>query len=142
MEDLKILLDKQSIEDINHKVDSFIQSAEQHGNKLKLTLVLLHLIDESSKLLQSIDCNEFISAIGEEVRKIDAQANSLSEEYKEHLKQNQEIREVLANSHDSQITQLQNNIKALLKEYDAAIKKLVEARDKLPIEKQMEDEKK
>lgn len=142
MEDLKILLDKLSIEDTNRQVDSFIRSAEQYGNKLKLTVVLLHLIDESSKLLQSIDRNEFISAIREEVKRIDAHAQSLSEEYNEHLKQNQEIREVLTNSHDSQITRLQNNIKALLKEYDAVIKKLVEARDKLPIEKQLEQEKK
>jgi len=133
---------KWSIEDINKQVNEFVRSADQHDDKLKLTVVLLNLIDESSKLLQSIDRKDFISEVEKEVEKISNQADVLSKEYNEHLKQNKEIAEVLSKRNDSQITQLQNQIRDLLKEYDTAIKKLVEAREKLPIEKQLEEEKK
>jgi len=142
MEDLKTMMGKWSIEDINKQVNEFVRSADQHDDKLKLTVVLLNLIDESSKLLQSIDRKDFISEVEKEVEKISNQADVLSKEYNEHLKQNKEIAEVLSKRNDSQITQLQNQIRDLLKEYDTAIKKLVEAREKLPIEKQLEEEKK
>ena len=135
-------MDHLSIEAINNQVNEFVHSAEKHGNKLKLAFVLLNLIDESSKILQGINREDFISEVEKKVKEIGNKADALSKEYNEHLKQNQEIAEVLSKRDDSQIVQLQKQINDLLKEYDAVIKRLVEAREKLPIEKQMEEKKK
>ena len=135
-------MDKLSIADIQKQVHEFIHSAENHDNKLKLTFVLLNLIDESQEVLKGIDHRDFISEVDKKVNEIVVPAMNLSKEYNEHLKQNQEISEVLTNGNDSQFAEYQTQISVLLKKYDEVIKKLVEARDKLPIEKQREQEKK
>ena len=135
-------MDKLSIADIQKQVHEFIHSAENHDNKLKLTFVLLNLIDESQEVLKGIDHKDFISEVDKKVNEIVVPAMNLSKEYNEHLKQNQEISEVLTNGNDSQFAEYQTQISVLLKKYDEVIKKLVEARDKLPIEKQREQEKK
>ena len=142
MENLKSLMDSRTIADIFQTMHQFIHSADAYGNKLKLTFVLMNLIQEESKLLLSVRREEFISEIRSRVNELTEQSDSLGEEYLAQLTQNNEIVEVLSNSSSNRISDLQSQMGSLLSEYDRLIKALVDMRDHLPIEKQLEEEKK
>ncbi len=138
---LKTMMDTLSIKDITQEISEFIHSGDGYENKLKLTLVILHLIEESSNILRSVDISEFISQVREKTKEIDKQANSLAKEYHINLQQNNEISEILTNE-DNRISELQGQISDLLTQYDTLIGKIVATREKLPIQKQLELEKK
>lgn len=110
-------------------------------NKLKLVLVLIHIIEEASKQLTNIDINDFITQIKDKINNLESQASNLTKEYHVHLYQNNEVKELLTNDNNNEITDLQDQINNLLTQYDKIIKRLIEIREKLPIEKQIELEK-
>ena len=142
MENLKSLMDSRTIADIFQTMHQFIHSADGYGNKLKLTFVLMNLIRGGTELLQSVDSSEFISDIRKRVNELDQQAGSLAEEYHAQLLQDNEIQEILSDNTSTRVSDIQGQIDVLLQEYDKIIKALVELRDSLPIEKQIEQEKK
>lgn len=142
MEDLKTMMDSQPIADVFQSMHQFIHSADGYDNKLKLTFVLMNLLKESSQLLLSVNREEFLSEIRTRVDELSEQSNSLCEVYLAQLTQNKEIADVLSNRSNNRISDLQKQIDSLLHEYDGIIKALVELRDHLPIEKQLEEEKK
>lgn len=142
MENLKSLMDSRTIADIFQTMHQFFHSADGYGNKLKLTFVLMNLIREGTELLQSVDSSEFISDIRKRVNELDQQAGSLAEEYHAQLLQDNEIQEILSDNTSTRVSDIQGQIDVLLQEYDKIIKALVELRDSLPIEKQIEQEKK
>ena len=142
MENLKILLDSYPLSEVNQATNQFVHSADGYNNKLKLTFVLLNLIHEEIGLLQSVDSSEFISDIRKRVDELDQQAGSLADEYHAQLLQNNEIQEILSDKKSTRVTDIQAQIDSLLQDYDRIIKTLVEIRDSLPIEKQLEQEKK
>lgn len=143
MEDLKTLLDKgMSIVDINRNTSEFIHTADGYPDKLKLVYVLLNLIQEGTESLRSVNMSDFISQIRGRVDEIEKQSGALSMEYGTHLKQNNEITNLLTKTSDNRIAEIQRQVRELLLEYDRLVKSLVEIRDRLPIEKQLEQEKK
>ena len=142
MEDLKTLLDTQPLSEVNQATQQFVHSADGYENKLKLTFALLNLIHEGAGLLQSVDSSEFISDIRKRVDELNQQAGSLANEYHAQLLQNNEIQEILSDKKSTRVTDIQAQIDSLLQDYDKIIKTLVEIRDSLPIEKQLEQEKK
>lgn len=142
MENLKTMLDKgMSIAEINRNTSEFIHSADGYPDKLRLVSVLLNLIQEGNRLLNSVDLGDFISKISDGVRELDLQTKALKDTYGVHLVQNDKVIESLTNKKNNCVTDMQQQINKLLSEYDAIIKELVESRDKLPIEKQLEQEK-
>ena len=142
MENLKILLDSYPLSEVNQATNQFVHSADGYNNKLKLTFVLLNLIHEEIGLLQSVNSSEFISDIRKRVDELNQQAGSLAEEYHAQLLQNNEIQEILSDKKSTRVSDIQVQINSLLQDYDKIIKALVEIRDSLPIEKQLEQEKK
>lgn len=142
MENLKILLDSYPLSEVNQAIKQFVHSADGYKNKLKLTFALLNLIHEETGLLQSVNSSEFISDIRKRVDELDQQAGSLADEYHAQLLQNNEIQEILSDKKSTRVTDIQAQIDSLLQDYDRIIKTLVEIRDSLPIEKQLEQEKK
>ena len=142
MEDLKTLLDSQPLSEVNQATQQFVHSADGYENKLKLTFALLNLIREGAGLLQSVDSSEFISDIRKRVDELNQQAGSLKDEYHTQLFQDNEIQELLADKTSTRVADIQAQIGSLLQDYDKIIKALVEIRDSLPIEKQLEQEKK
>jgi archaellum component FlaC len=142
MENLKILLDSYPLSEVNQATNQFVHSADGYNNKLKLTFVLLNLIHEEIGLLQSVNSSEFISDIRERVEELNQQAGSLAEEYHAQLLQNNEIQEILSDKKSTRVSDIQAQIDSLLQDYDKIIKALVEIRDSLSIEKQLEQEKK
>lgn len=142
MENLKILLDSYPLSEVNQATNQFVHSADGYNNKLKLTFVLLNLIHEEIGLLQSVNSSEFISDIRKRVDELNQQAGSLAEEYHAQLLQNNEIQEILSDKKSTRVSDIQARIDSLLQDYDKIIKALVEIRDSLPIEKQLEQERK
>ena len=142
MENLKILLDSYPLSEVHQATNQFVHSADGYNNKLKLTFALLNLIQEETGLLQSVNSSEFISDIRKRVDELNQQAGSLAEEYHAQLLQNNEIQEILSDKKSTRVSDIQAQIDSLLQDYDKIIKALVEIRDSLPIEKQLEQEKK
>lgn len=142
MENLKVLLDAHPLLEVDQAIKQFIHSADGYENKLKLTFSLLNLIREGAGLLQTVNSSEFISDIRQRVDEINKQAGSLKDEYHAQLFQDNEIQELLADKTSTRVADIQAQIDSLLQEYDKIIRALVEIRDSLPIEKQLEQEKK
>ena len=142
MENLKVLLDAHPLLEVDQAIKQFIHSADGYENKLKLTFSLLNLIREGAGLLQTVNSSEFISDIRQRVDEINKQAGSLKDEYHAQLFQDNEIQEILSDNTSTRVSDIQGQIDVLLQEYDKIIKALVELRDSLPIEKQIEQEKK
>ena len=143
MEELKTMLDNNMpVADINSLVNQFIVSANGHQDKIKLTFVALNLFQEGLKLLKTVDSNVFIKQVKDRIDEVEKQYKSVKEEYAVHLEQNDNIIGVLNDKNNCKITEIQKQIQNLLLYYDGIIKELVEARDKLPIEIQIVQEKK
>ncbi len=142
MEDLKALMEQQPIMQVNQTIQQFVHSADGYDNKLKLTFVLLNMLQEGIQLLLSTDSEEFLSKVRKRIAELDKQSKGLADVYHMQLLQNNEIIELLTDPTSNRIADIQNQIDVLLKEYDGIIKSLVEIRDNLPIEKQIEIEKK
>lgn len=142
-ETLKIMLDKKlPITDINSSINLFVHSADDYPDKLKVTFIILNLIQEAAGLLHSISLNDFNSQVKDKVDEIDSQAKSLVELYNTHLQQNKDIASLLTDGEDNGMVDLQHKIEELLNAYDGVLRRLVEYRDRLPIEKQIEQESK
>ena len=139
--ELRTMIEKGTIADIDREFCRFMQSANDCPDKLKLTFVLLNILREGVKALRSVDMDGFIAEVRTNVDELDKQATNLTDAYGVHLKLNDKIADVLTNRSNSQIKDLQQRIAGLLSEYDTILKGLVEVRDSLPVEKQLEQEK-
>jgi flagellar motility protein MotE (MotC chaperone) len=140
MEDLKHLLDNANLTEINQEVHQFVHSADGYENRLKLVFALQYLNVESDKLLRTVDMDGFISDIQERIGNLNKQSEKMCAEYHAELTQNDLVARALADSSDNRIEDIQHQISKLLEEYDAAIKTLVELREKMSIEQQISAE--
>ena len=134
MEDIKTMLDnKMPIAEIKKGIHQYIYSADGYPDKLSLTIVMLHLIQEGTNMLQSVDTRDFISQIIEKINEIEKQTKSLSEQYHTHLNQNDTIIDALRNNDNAQVIEMQRQLHDILSTYDGIIKTLVEERERLPL---------
>lgn len=131
MEDLKTMLDKgMSIADINKAVNQFINSAEGYKDtdKLKLTFVLLNLIQEETSVLRTISVNDFTKQVNERINEVKKEHKSFSDMCGAHMTQNDSVIDVLCRNKDNRMSILQEEIQELLSEYDGILNELVEDR--------------
>lgn len=134
METFKTLLDDKNIDQISQDLSQFIHSADGYENRLKLTISLLGLINESCALLQTIDVNGFINDIRQRIEDVGSQSNNLKEAYRRHLDSNEAINAVLANPDENRMSTLQKDIERLLGEYDSLLESILRRREELPIQ--------
>lgn len=139
METLKTLLDDKNLNQINQEFSQFIHSADGYENRLKLTLALISLINESCTLLNTINVNDFISDIRKRIDEIESKSSNLKDNYRRHLDSNKEISNIITNPDDNRISSLQEGITKSLKEYDDILKTIVELRESLPIETMLKE---
>jgi archaellum component FlaC len=137
MDNLKSLLESQDLANINRELYQFIHSAEGYENRLKKVFALMYLIAEADNALRAVGMDGFISDIRERVNSIDLQTVKDTAEYHGQLAQNDIIARLLTNPSDNNIEDIRRQISTLLNEYDAAIKLLVELREKMTIEQQI-----
>ena len=97
----------------------------------------MYLIAEADNALRAVGMDGFISDIRERVNSIDLQTVKDTAEYHGQLAQNDIIARLLTNPSDNNIEDIRRQISTLLNEYDAAIKLLVELREKMTIEQQI-----
>ncbi len=134
MEDIKTMLDnKMPIAEIKDSIHRYVYSANSYPDKLSLTIVMLHLIQEGTNMLQSVNTKDFISQIVEKINEIEKQTKSLSEQYHTHLNQNDTIIDALRNNDNAQVIEMQRQLHDILSTYDGIIKTLVEERERLPL---------
>lgn len=141
-ENLKAMMESKSINEIEQELTEFVHSGDGYENKLKLTFVLLSIIEAGTQSLQSVDFGDFITQVKNKVEETRLQASATSDEFNVHINQDNEITGGLVGKENHRIAVIQDEVRSLLKEYDSIIKKLVQIHDQLPIEKQLEQEKK
>ena len=139
-ENLKTMMESKSINEIEQELTEFVRSGDGYENKLKLTFVLLSIIEAGTQSLQSVDLGDFITQIKNKVEETRLQASATSDEFNAHINQDDEITGLLVGRENNRIAVIQGEVRSLLKEYDSIIKKLVQIHDQLPIEKQLEQE--
>ena len=81
MEDLKALMEQQPIMQVNQTIQQFVHSADGYDNKLKLTFVLLNMLQEGIQLLLSTDSEEFLSKVRKRIAELDKQSKGLADVY-------------------------------------------------------------
>lgn len=141
MEDLKVLLDTHTMQDVQKYVNQFIHSADEYSDQLKLALVLMRILQDSTDLLCSIDKSTFLTAIQKEMEEKTNKAHEKCSELNAQITENEKIAGLLSKGDDNELSQKEADIRKLLKEYEVILNRLREARDKLPIQKQIELEK-
>ncbi len=131
MEDLKAMLDKgMSIAEIKETINQFVDSARVYADtdKLKLTFVLLNLIQEGTSVLRTISVNDFTKQVNERINKVKKEYEISFNEYGAHMTQNDSVIDVLCRNKDNRISIIQEEIQELLSEYDGILNELVEDR--------------
>lgn len=142
MEDLKAMMDKGlPIFEINKQTHQFVHSIDGHENRLKKVFVLLHIVAEAERIINTVDKDGFISDILERIMKLDQDAKNLNVEYRAQLIQNDEVLQILTDSSDNRVEDIKKEISTLLNEYDSIIKNMVDIREKMSIEEQIDVEK-
>lgn len=110
-------------------------------DKLKLVFVLVHIINESQKALGGIDISNCLNELQELVDKARKQTEKQKEVQKLRFDQDKQVRNIIDGSNNELLT-LDREIEPLLERYERILNTLVQTREKLPIEKQIELEKK
>lgn len=141
MEDLKVLLDTHTMQDVQKYVNQFIHSADEYSDQLKLALVLMKMLQDGTDLLCSIDKSSFLTAIQKEAEEKTKKSHETYSELNALIAENEKIAGILSKGDDNELSQKEVEIRRLLKEYEVILNRLREARDKLPIQKQIELEK-
>lgn len=109
-----------------------IDALSKEEYKLKMAFVLIHIIEESQKVLDSIDTSNFV----EELKKLVNDSCEKSEKQKELLKlrfaQDKQIRDAIDGT-NKESKALDNEIEPLLTRYESIVKALVESYEKLSL---------
>lgn len=133
METIKDMIDKKmSIADINKVTHQYINSINNHPDKLRATFVLLNILQEASSVLASIDFNDFSKQMVERISSLEKEVKSTSDAYNGHLHENDLIMNVLTDNNE-QLATIQQQITDLLASYDEIIKHLVAERERLTL---------
>lgn len=134
MESIKDMIDKKmSIADINQITHRYIDSVSSSPDKLRVTFVLLYILEEASSALSAVDFHDFSKQMIERINFIEKEVKNTSDAFNEHLHENDLIVDVLTNNGNTQVSMIQQQIRELLSSYDDMIKQLVVERERLAL---------
>lgn len=134
MESIKDMIDKKmSIADINQITHRYIDSVSSSPDKLRVTFVLLYILEEASSALGAVDFHDFSKQMIERITSIEKEVKNTSDAFNGHLHENDLIVDVLINNGNTQVSMIQQQIKELLSSYDDMIKQLVAERERLAL---------
>lgn len=134
MESIKDMIDKKmSIADINQITHRYIDSVSNSPDKLRVTFVLLYILEEASSALSAVDFHDFSKQMIERITSIEKEVKTNSDAFNGHLHENNLIMDVLTNNGTTQVSVIQQQIKDLLFSYDDMIKQLVAERERLAL---------
>lgn len=142
MKDLQQMLDdKMPIKKINEAISESFDKVKNFPDRLKLVFILLHILNESSNILSSIDSENFISILKEKIDKTKSDLESTSSMYKVYLEENTKLMNILLIDDNEDFIELCNKIKSSLSEIDTMINRLVTAREKMELKEIADKEK-
>lgn len=142
MKDLHQMLEnKRPIKDINGVISGSLDKLKNFPDKLKLVFILLHILQEGSNVLSSIDSEDFISILKEKIDKTKSDLESTSSMYKVYLEENTKLMNILLIEDNEDFIGLCNKIKSSLSEIDTMINRLVTAREKMELKEIADKEK-
>ncbi len=125
MTDLKTMMDTLSLNSIKTEIDSQFSSIENHGNEMKLAIMLSFLLEDSVEALKKIDISNFLDQLQTELKdKINQvehwdKANNL---LREHLTKNQELL-TQYERFESDVAELTLEINNCLERYDNVLRR-------------------
>ena len=134
MEDLKTMLDKYQLKDLEKQLELFVSSAEKYPDVLKLTLALTFILRQSVELLSKQDISAFIGIVRKKLEDLENSAKQCLEQYQRQFNADIDLMHVLGLCDDANISKLSGEISDRLVECEKIIKELVDELQKLPTE--------
>lgn len=129
MEDLKQMLDnKKPIKEIEKSITESFDNIKDFQDKLKLVFILLHILQEGSKLLSSINSDDFITILKNKMVETEKELKSKRSIYEVYLEENSKLMNILLLDDNDEFIKLCENIKYSLSEIDKMIDSLARAR--------------
>lgn len=129
---LKEKYEAYKLDDLCKLFSEEIDALSKEEYKLKKAFVLIHIIEESQKALNSIDTSNFV----EDLKKLINNSREKSEKQKDLLKlrfaQDKQIRDAIDGT-NKESKALDNEIEPLLARYESIVKALVESYEKLSL---------
>lgn len=130
-----------TLDDLCNSITQEIAQLSSAEYKLKLAFVLVHIIDESQKALGEINIDSCLKKLQKLVNDACEQTEKQKKVQKLRFDQDKEERDIIDGS-NSELLALDREIEPLLARYESILNTLIKIREKLPIEKQIELEKK
>lgn len=139
MDDLRHILQQPMVK-VQEQIRDFVRSADGFENKVKLYFALVALMGESTRLMRTIDINDFVETLRMLLRDINETETEIAEKYHIQLFQDSEIAAILSDNGGSHLSEAHRSVVEALDEYERIIRAIVMTRDNLPLARQMEQE--
>jgi len=134
MNSLRNELDTQDLIPLRDEIRKALRSAEGYENKLKLTVALQTIVEESTAMLGEVDAKAFLTEIRAFTDELLKQSEKVREEFHQHLELNDGVTVAMTVEAPLKAAQLQSDISRNLAEYDKLLKELIETRQQMPLE--------
>lgn len=132
MKKLRDAIDTIKLDEMCKIISSEFDEISTSTNKLKLVLVLVHIIEESQKILGSVDINFFLEVLKKRIEEVCEQTENQKRVQTLRYYQDKFVRDIVDGTSD-ELSYLEKEIEPLLVRYEQVLKSLVEIRDNMPL---------
>lgn len=120
------------LDDLCNLLTKEITELSTEEYKLKLMFVLVHIIEESQKVLGNLDTNNLINELRKLVDKTLGQSEKQIAVQKLRHVQNKQVKDIIDGSNE-ELDNLDGQIESLLSQYERTLKSLVNYRNSLSL---------
>jgi archaellum component FlaC len=120
------------LDDLCNLLTKEITELSTEEYKLKLMFVLVHIIEESQKVLGNLDTNNLINELRKLVDKTLGQSEKQIAVQKLRHVQNKQVKDIIDGSNE-ELDNLDKQIESLLSQYERVLKSLVNFRNSLSL---------
>lgn len=120
------------LDDLCNLLTKEITELATEGYKLKLMFVLVHIIEESQKVLGNLDTNNLVNELRKLVDKTLGQSEKQIAVQKLRHAQNKQVKDIIDGSNE-ELDNLDRQIESLLSQYERTLKSLVNYRNSLSL---------
>jgi hypothetical protein len=127
-------IQQQTLTEIQGMENKSLEDVENNDNRLKTAYALTLRIEAASDKLKLISIDDLTKEMQQKMVQAIETADKLKSSYRERLDLDIDIFETLADFNNSRDVELRDQIDKLLKEFEARLRSLVIAREKLSLE--------
>lgn len=120
------------LDDLCNLLTKEITELSTEEYKLKLMFVLVHIIEESQKVLGNLDANNLVNELRKLVDKTLGQSEKQIAVQKLRHAQNKQVKDIIDGSNE-ELDNLDRQIESLLSQYERTLKSLVNYRNSLSL---------